>query len=534
PPLDGSLSLPELVDLRLQQNPQSIYAVLPANDPKDRPIHITMFEWCRGIHRLARALRPQPSYEAREVVALILNCDTILYTTAVVAVMRAGLIPYPMSNRNSPAAIFHMLRTTSCHHLIVTSNTLAGLVTGIMAEASSQDYRIQIDELPCLYDIFPHFGYETAGDDFVSYPALNKCGPDEIITYIHSSGSTGFPKSIPHTNKSLMGWYASPFGADIPRYPKHLTFCTFAAPTFHMMGMGFQIWAPLIVGSTATMFPPKAPAFPVVPTPDNILEGMRITGVNAVISVPTFVEAWSESDEAVKFLSTMEVVISGGGPLAVDIGDRLVAKGVHLRSGYAGTEFGAPSYFIPPQGLIDPKDWNYVHFDPRVSIRMAPRDEGKYELQILNSESHPVLIHNISDVCGYATSDLFEKHPVKEGLWKIIGRVDDVITLASGEKTVPAPMESKILSSPLVVGAIMFGRGRNQVGVLIEPRQEHLMNTDDPASLADFRNQIWSIVEEANKDAPGFSRIFKEMILVTSPEKPLRRTPKGTVMRKPT
>lgn len=40
------------------------------------------------------------------------------------------------------------------------------------------------------------------------------------------------------------------------------------------------------------------------------------------------------------------------------------------------------------------------------------------------------------------------------------------------------------------------------------------------------------IVEEANKVAPGFSRIFKEMILITSPSKPLPRAGKGTVMRK--
>jgi len=42
------------------------------------------------------------------------------------------------------------------------------------------------------------------------------------------------------------------------------------------------------------------------------------------------------------------------------------------------------------------------------------------------------------------------------------------------------------------------------------------------------------VIEEANKSAPAFSRIFKEMILVTSPAKPLPRAGKGTVMRKAT
>jgi hypothetical protein len=39
-------------------------------------------------------------------------------------------------------------------------------------------------------------------------------------------------------------------------------------------------------------------------------------------------------------------------------------------------------------------------------------------------------------------------------------------------------------------------------------------------------------VEEANKIAPAFSRIFKEMILVVDPKKPLPRVGKGTVARK--
>lgn len=40
------------------------------------------------------------------------------------------------------------------------------------------------------------------------------------------------------------------------------------------------------------------------------------------------------------------------------------------------------------------------------------------------------------------------------------------------------------------------------------------------------------VIEEANQDAPAFSRIFKEMIIVTSNGKPLPRVAKGTVAKK--
>ena len=78
-----------------------------------------------------------------------------------------------------------------------------------------------------------------------------------------------------------------------------------------------------------------------------------------------------------------------------------------------------------------------------------------------------------------------------------VGRVDDVITLASGEKTVPAPMEGIINSSPLLRGVVMFGRERNQVGVLVEPRAEYAIDTRDDSAVAAFRNQVWYVL-------PGF------------------------------
>ena len=79
-------------------------------------------------------------------------------------------------------------------------------------------------------------------------------------------------------------------------------------------------------------------------------------------------------------------------------------------------------------------------------------------------------------------------------LYYSVGRADDVIMLASGEKTVPAPMESIIGSSSLVQGVIMFGRERNQVGILIEPSPGHAIDANDEKAVAEFRNQIWYVL----------------------------------------
>lgn len=75
-----------------------------------------------------------------------------------------------------------------------------------------------------------------------------------------------------------------------------------------------------------------------------------------------------------------------------------------------------------------------------------------------------------------------------------------MIVLSTGEKVVPIPQEGLITSSPMASGAVMFGRGKNECGVLIEPSPAYAIDTSHPASVVEFRNQIWCV-----RLAPFFS-----------------------------
>ena len=52
-----------------------------------------------------------------------------------------------------------------------------------------------------------------------------------------------------------------------------------------------------------------------------------------------------------------------------------------------------------------------------------------------------------------------------------------------------------------------------------------------PRPLTAISESARPVIYEANQRAPAFSKIYKEMIIVTDRNKPLPRTPKGTVMR---
>lgn len=115
---------------------------------------------------------------------------------------------------------------------------------------------------------------------------------------------------------------------------------------------------------------------------------------------------------------------------------------------------------------------------------------------------------------------------------------------------VPIAQEGMVASDPMVAGVVLFGRGHMGCGLLIEPRPAHAIDPKDPEALAGFRQKIWlvhryarlyiclysfsyrPIVEEANRVAPTeTAHIYKDMIIVVDPAKPLPRAAKGTVIR---
>ncbi|EKM49839.1 uncharacterized protein PHACADRAFT_105973, partial [Phanerochaete carnosa HHB-10118-sp] len=70
------------------------------------------------------------------------------------------------------------------------------------------------------------------------------------------------------------------------------------------------------------------------------------------------------------------------------------------------------------------------------------------------------------------------------------------------------------------------------LNIRAEPMPDHEIDPNDDAQVAAYRNEVWPVVEEANHLGPAFAKVFKETILVASPNKSLPRSGKGTVQRK--
>ncbi|KAF7293886.1 Acetyl-CoA synthetase-like protein [Mycena chlorophos] len=530
PPVDGSLDVSGIIDFH-RTTPNLTAAYSFANEDGSI-VDISHFEFARAAHRVAHWLRPGRQGPEGQVVGIVALTDSLLYQTLTTGCMIAGLIPFPISHRNSNAAFVHLLTSTQIHRLLTTHGSLARLVDGLKEELTTQhaSYQLSIEEIPLVSTIYPFLGHETPTDAFTPYPSAGRL-PDLHTTalYLHSSGSTGLPKPIPLSHLSVTTFGALPVFRDLAALSPRLA--TGALPAFHAMALFIQFLAPLFCGITACLYPPLSMTeyrVPVSATPQNALEQAKRARVDGVITVPAFLLEWAEREEDVRYLKGLKLVPFSGGPLATRVGDHLVEQGVQLTPIYGGTEFGAGNTLLTEGRL--PSEWMWMPMYD--NIRWQPQNDGLFEAQFLTTKTHQLAVENLpdGDVKGYATKDLFERHPTKPHLYRIVGRLDDVLIMANGEKTVPGPMEDIITASPLVAGAVMFGRERNQVGVLIEPARPVA-----PESVPEFRNAIWGVVEDANALAPAFAKLYKEMILVvTDPEKMMVRAPKGTVVKKAT
>ncbi|KAF9064552.1 hypothetical protein BDP27DRAFT_1405295 [Rhodocollybia butyracea] len=475
PSLNQSTTIPQLLRFHHERkSDQPLYIF--AEEGEHQVTTVQYLEFVRASHRAAHLIRPNRSGSNRQVVAIMALVDTIVYTAVVAGMIEAGLISVEAE------------LTSSRDHL----------------------YNVAFEEVPALHELFPKLGKETREDPFNPYPApLSYPNPDDCAIYLHSSGSTGLPKAIPLTHSIISKcWGAS--------------------------GLLFQLFIPLYTGITIGIYPPvvRTPQdTPFMITPYTAIDHLQKTACDACMTIPAMIKIWAQSSSHINVLRSLKVLIFGGGALPPALGDELVSNGVHLRAVYGTTEIGIPVAWTLEDNV---DDWNWHRFGDNVNIRwLAQKEpEGSFELQIIDSDTYPPAMKNLFDIDGYATSDLWRPHPTKKGLWSISGRVDDVIIHSSGEKTVPGLFEEIVGESPLIMNCIMFGQERDQPGALVEPSPGNVIDINDLAQVSEFRNRIWPMIVKANEIVPAFSRVFKEMVLVTSSTKPLPRSGKGTVLRK--
>ena len=240
-------------------------------------------------------------------------------------------------------------------------------------------------------------------------------------------------------------------------------------------------------------------------------------------SVPYVLQMLAAEDHGLRVLRQMELVGVGGAALPQDVGNDLVQKGINLVSRFGSAECGF--LMSSHRAYSTDKEWQYLRSDASPSLKFEPQEDGLAELVILPSWPH-MAKRNREDG-SYATADLFAPHSTIPNAWKYHSRADSLLTLITGKKFDPAPLEDAISTSPLLDDVLIFGNGQQIPGALLFRNASSFELTND-----ELLNAVWPLIERLNAESQGHTRLSKSMLAVMPNDAPgLEKSSKGTILR---
>ena len=291
--------------------------------------------------------------------------------------------------------------------------------------------------------------------------------------------------------------------------------------TNHML-QGFGLVAPCLAMSIGMTL-----CLPIssISSGTTIVEILELAKPRSLMTVPSVLEDIAFLDQGVgtKALRALRFVAFGGGPLKLSIGEKLAASGVVLLNFYGTTETGALSPIFAP---VPDSNYDYRYFRLRkdlnsqvVPVKSSPGAEAQYKL----------VAHPFGWDAPFEVQDQLICNPNNPDTeFNTIGRNDDLIVLATGEKVVPNVLEVLLSESEYCKVAIAFGQNQFELGILIEPKEEI-----DSQHHDSFKEKIWPTVQYANERMDAHARISSRKAIVIVPkDKSIPRTDKGSVMRK--
>nr|VWP02520.1 Alcohol oxidase [Ganoderma boninense] len=276
----GKATVPGLFKWHVRQNPSvDVFRFYTGNSV----VGLTYRDVDKGMLRAARMVSSflASASRQRRVVAVLAVADSVSYATVVLGIYRAGHVAFPISPRNSPAAVADLLRNTKTAHVLVSQDAH---ITALTKEALVEFDCVSQHPMPSFEELYPAGASSHDEGEVVDELETPAYDPESPALILHSSGSTNHPKPITWPHNALIAWGACQL--DKPGSIGALMGCH-GIPMFHAMGTSAVIMA-AASGWVLCVFPPASP--PTVPNPENVFDGAVKTGVQFMYTAPSFIE----------------------------------------------------------------------------------------------------------------------------------------------------------------------------------------------------------------------------------------------------
>lgn len=497
--------LPAIVDQLANTQPTRRFALVAEHvDSTESAKDVSWSDFRRAVDKTAAWIESKFGRpEGRPALGFLSTPYDFRYSVFALASIKAGYKIFLPSPRNSPEFHTHLINKICCDKF-VSSQPLGGWASSCT-----------VIEPPALDELL-----DPAGA--VRYPynkTWEQAKNDEIIV-VHSSGSTGPPKPIAWTNGWINAMQHILQRKSVDFFQQfHNDSRLLAMPQFHTAGLLLGPIFTILTEQPMTLFPSKS-----LLTAGTLTQFLQHYSMKTAFLPPSILEDMSVDPVKIQSLAKLTTVAFGGGPVAPEAGKAL-SRYTHLVTGIGSSEAGMYPMMMPD--LEDTYLW--WQFEDLPGLEYEPQDDGLFELVFRRQEDFewPVF-HVFPNLDAYHTNDLYQRHPTNPLAWKLISRKDDVLVLSNGEKVVPLPMEDVIRLAPEVNGVLYSGHGKFNVAAVIELHEDVV----EGRSEDEIMKALGPYLDKANAIAPGFARLAPNMIVFTSPDKPMKRTPKGSFIRK--
>ncbi|TNE82010.1 MAG: acetate--CoA ligase [Bacteroidetes bacterium] len=479
--VNGKLNITEnALDRHLEKRGNKLALIWEPNDPKERFVRLTYRELYEKVNEFANALKAQGVKKGDRVIIYMPMIPEL--TIAVLACARIGAVHSVVFAGFSANAIADRIQDAQATMVITADGLNRGPkqvpLKRVVDEALEHCDTI---EKVIVYNCLNWAPEMKAGRDIWWHDAIQgmeKVCPaepmdsEDMLFILYTSGSTGKPKGVVHTCGGYMVYTAYSFQNVFQYRESDVYWCT--ADVGWITGHSYIVYGPLLSGATTLMFE----GVPTYPDAGRFWQVCDKHGVNIFYTAPTAIRALMAAgdDHVLSYsLNSLRVLGSVGEPINEE-----AWKWYHLHVGKSkcpivDTWWQTETGGIMLSGLGDLSPMRPAHAGlPLPGIQPVLLDQEGKTIEENEVEGYlcvkfpwPSMLRTTygdHERCRVAYFSHYKGHYFtgdgakrdENGLYRIIGRVDDVINV-SGHRFGTAEIEQAINANAMVVESAVVG-----------------------------------------------------------------------------
>ena len=468
------------LDRHLAQRGNKLAIIFEPNDPKTRHLRLTYRELYEQVCQLANVLKKNGVRKGDRVVLYLPMIPQL--AVAVLACARIGAVHGVVFAGFSATAIADRLNDAQAS-FVITADALERGAKQIPVKSVVDEALVHCPSVRRVL-VVEHTGWPVDmmdGRDVWLHDEVKDVGktcPAEVMAaedplfILYTSGSTGKPKGVVHTQAGYMVWADYTFRNVFQVEENDVFWCT--ADIGWVTGHTYGLYGPLLAGSTSLLFE----GVPTFPSPGRFWEVIDKHHVTIFYTAPTAIRSLMALplDHVLAYsLHSLRILGSVGEPINEEAWHwyhQHVGKGrCPIVDTWWQTETGG--IMISAMAGITPSVPARAGL-PLPGVQPVLLNQDGTEIEGNNQEGYlaikgswPSVIRTTWGDHERARQTYFQPYPGyyftgdgarrdEQGLYRIIGRVDDVINV-SGHRFGTAEIENAINESDYVVESAVVG-----------------------------------------------------------------------------